>query len=103
MTAADVLDRLAELGINAWIAGEKLLLEPGSKVPPELFEEVRQHKAEILSTIRRRMVGDGQAPPLDRPPATERELRRWMDHTADPEVFDRWLAWAMSYSDPVEE
>ena len=101
MNAADVLDRLAELGINAWTAGEKLLLEPGSKVPPELFEEVRQHKAEILSALR--TVGDGQAPPLDRSPATEQELRRLIDHLADPEVFARWLEWAMNYSDPPEE
>ena len=100
MTAADVLDRLAELGINAWIAGEKLLLEPGSKVPPELFEEVRQHKAEILSALR--TVGDGQAPPLNRPPATEQELRRLIDHLADPEAFARWREWAMTFTDQSE-
>ena len=101
MNAADVLDRLAELGINAWTAGEKLLLEPGSKVPPELFEEVRQHKTEILFALRR--IGDGQAPPLDRPPATQQELRRLVDHLAEPEAFTRWLEWAMNYSDPVEK
>jgi len=25
-----------------------------------------------------------------------------MDHTADPEVFARWLEWAMNRFDPVE-
>ena len=45
---------------------------------------------------------DGQPPPLNQPPQNEQELRRWMDHTADPEVFVRWLEWAMNYTDPVE-
>jgi len=100
VTAADVLDRLAELGINAWTAGEKLRLQPGSKVPPELFEEVRQHKAEILSVLR--TVGDGQAPLLNRPPATEQELRRLIDLLADPEAFARWREWAMTFTDQAE-
>ena len=39
---------------------------------------------------------DGQLPPLDRPPQNEHELRRWMDHTADPEAFAQWLRWAMN-------
>jgi hypothetical protein len=40
---------------------------------------------------------------LDLPLKTEQELRRWMDYTADPEVFARWLEWAMNYTDPVED
>ena len=48
-------------------------------------------------------VGDGEAPPLDRSPLTEQGLRRWMDYTADPEVFARWLEWAMNYTDTVED
>ena len=27
----------------------------------------------------------------------EEELRRWMDRTADPKKFARWLDWAMTY------
>mgnify|MGYP000430384082 CR=1 FL=1 len=46
---------------------------------------------------------DGQPPPLNRPPQTEQELRRLIDHLADPEAFARWLEWAMNYSDPEEE
>ena len=44
----------------------------------------------------------GQAPPLDRPPATEQELRRLIDQLADPEAFTQWLEWAMDYTDPAE-
>ena len=79
----------------------ELVLRPGNKVPTDLLPEVRQHKAGIIEQLR--VVGDGQPPPLGRPPKTEKELRRWMDHTADPEVFAQWLEWAMSYTAPVED
>jgi hypothetical protein len=52
--ATDVLDRLTELGVMAYATEEKLLLEPGSKVPPDLLVEVRQNKAEIVARLRRR-------------------------------------------------
>ena len=55
MKATDVLDRLTELGVMAYATGEKLLLEPGSKVPPDLLVEVRQNKAEIVARLRRRI------------------------------------------------
>ena len=72
----------------------------GSGIPPcgeilQLSYCARSERSAIRSA-------DGQAPPLDRPPKTEQELRRWMDHTADPEVFARWLEWAMNRFDPVE-
>ena len=54
MKATDVLDRLTELGVMAYATEEKLLLEPGSKVPPDLLVEVRQNKAEIVARLRRR-------------------------------------------------
>lgn len=47
-------------------------------------------------------VGDGQPPPLHRPPKTEQELRRLIDYLVDPENFTRWLAWAMNRVDPAE-
>jgi hypothetical protein len=48
-------------------------------------------------------LSDGQPPPLDRPPKTERELRRLFDYwEADPEVFTRWLEWAMAYTEAAE-
>ena len=51
MTAADVLDELASLGITATASGEKLLLVPGSKVPQELLVEVKEHKNELLELV----------------------------------------------------
>jgi hypothetical protein len=48
-------------------------------------------------------VGDGQLPPLDRPPATETELRRLIDYLADPVAFAQWFARLMQQTDPAEE
>jgi hypothetical protein len=42
-------------------------------------------------------VGDGQLPPLDRPPETEMELRRLMDYLADPVAFAQWFARLMEH------
>ena len=102
MDASGVLDRLTDLGINARVDCEKLFLSPVDRVPAELLGEVRQYKAEIIQELSR-PCGDGQPPPLDRPPETEIELRRLIDHLADPENFSRWLEWAMSRTDPAEE
>jgi len=73
----------------------------GSGIPPcgEILQPSCCEKSE-RSAIR---FADGQLPPLDRAPQTEQELLRWMDHTADPEAFARWLEWAMNYTDPVED
>ena len=52
MTATEVLDRLEELGVTAWAYGEKVRLQPGSNVPPELLAEVREHKTEVLTLLK---------------------------------------------------
>ena len=99
--AIELLKQLRSFGVSVSLDHEELVLRPGNKVPADLLPEVRQHKAGIIEQLR--AVGDGQAPPLNRPPKTEQELRRWMDHTADPEAFARWLERAMSYTDLVED
>ena len=68
----------------------------GQPTPEALavVETLKEQKAEVVSFLRRH--GDGQAPPLDRPPACEQELRRLMDWTADPKRFAQWLEWAMT-------
>ena len=99
--AAELLEQLQSFGVSVSVDQDELVLRPGNKVPADLLPEVRQHKAGIIEHLR--AVGDGQPPPLDRPPKTEQELRRWMDHTADPEAFAQWLEWAMTYTDPVED
>ena len=76
----------------------------GSGIPP--FGEILQLSCCERSERSERSAirfADGQLPRLDRPPQNEQELRRWMDHTADPEAFARWLERAMSYTDPVED
>ena len=101
MDANAVLGKLSELGVTAHAEGGNILIQPASKVPPELKDALRENKSELL-TILALAVGDGQLPPLDRPPLTEQELRRLIDHLGDPEVFAAWFDWAMEYTDPAE-
>ena len=99
MTGPELLREVLSWGGEVWANGDRLELAFPDDFPVILIEDLKQRKAELLSTIRRDMVGDGQAPPLDRPPATEQELRRLIDHLADPEAFARWREWAMTFTD----
>ena len=54
MEAALLLDRLNALAVTVTIVGEKLRLQPGSKVPLEMVEEVRQKKGQIIEEMRAR-------------------------------------------------
>ena len=101
MDANAVLNRLSELGVTARAEGGMVLIQPASKVPPELKDAVRENKAEILALLDG-PVGDGQAPPLDRPPKTEQELRRLIDYLDDPANFSRWLENLMQRADLAE-
>jgi hypothetical protein len=58
MTPEAILKCLGELGISARARGDKLRVEPGSRVPPELVSEIRQHKQGILELL-------GEAPSAD--------------------------------------
>ncbi|HZA24938.1 MAG TPA: hypothetical protein VFA32_20470, partial [Dehalococcoidia bacterium] len=71
----------------------------------ELVPEIRQHKAELMSLVyqRKALVGDGQLPPLDLPPATETELRRLIDYLDDPVSFAQWFERLMQQTDPSVE
>ena len=101
MEAIELLDHLRACGVSVLVDREELVLRPASKIPPNLLEEVRQHKAAIVHELSQR-YGDGVLPPFARPPATEQELRRLMDYIADSDTFDAWLDWAMGYTDPAE-
>ena len=59
MTPQAILKRLGELGISARASGDKLRVEPGSKVPPELVPEIRRYKQEILGLLASASVDDG--------------------------------------------
>ena len=99
--AAELLEQLQSFGVSVSVDQDELVLRPGNKVPADLLPEVRQHKAGIIEQLR--PAGGGQAPPLNRAPQTEQELRRLIDHLADYEAFDQWLEWAITYTDSVED
>ena len=102
MTGPELLREVRSWGGEVWANGDGLELAFSDDFPAKLIEDLKQRKTEILAALRCRAIGDGQAPPLDRPPATERELRRLIDHLADPEAFSRWLEWAMTFTDQSE-
>ncbi len=58
-SAAAVLEKARALGIKVTPSGDRILLEPGSKAPPELVQAVRQHKGEILAILSRPQVAEG--------------------------------------------
>ena len=102
MTSGETLAELERLGVVLEPNGDKLRYRASEgALTPKLREAMAENKTEILSALRR--IGDGQAPPLDRPPATQQELRRLIDHLAEPESFTWWLEWAMTYTDPAED
>ena len=53
MDAAAILARLHEVGVKAIPEGTSLVLEPGSKVPPDLYEPIRANKPQIMEVLRR--------------------------------------------------
>jgi len=57
--AAAILEKLSLLGIATTPSGEKLLLEPGSKVPADLVSQIREHKTEILAHLGKPKLVDG--------------------------------------------
>ena len=98
--AVVVLGRAQEVGLIVWLEGSNLKVQGLQEPTPQtraVVESLKEHKEEVITYLRQ--YGDGQPPPLDRPPASEQELRRWMDWTADPEKFAAWLQWAMSRTD----
>jgi len=75
---------------------------PSSGVPKVPQGGSGTYGTAIVERSSGKKVGDGLGPPLDRPPQTEQELRRLIDHLADPEVFAAWFKWAMECTDPAE-
>lgn len=52
MDAKELLERLERVGVRAETSGDTLRLTPGSRVPSDLVELVRWHKAEIIAALR---------------------------------------------------
>ena len=105
MGATELLHELRARGISVSLDGSELILRPGSRLPPDLLKEIRQRKAEIMSLVcqKKARVGDGQLPPLDRPPANETELRRLIDYLDDSVAFALWFEALMRQADPAEK
>ena len=110
MDASAILNRLHDLGITVEASGQKVRLQPGSKVPSDLLDEVRRHKAEIISELNRgneinelsqTSRGDSRADLLVRLQEGQRWLldqhQRWQvgDASAatDDEFSRVWNAW----------
>ncbi len=76
----DVLEEVRALGVEVIPHGDKLVIRPASKVPPELKARLRERKAEVLAALR-----ESTAPR----PATcaascyEVEPGRWIHHPWD--------------------
>ena len=51
MLATEILTALQEVGATARVNGDKLLVEPGNRVPAELVPEIREHKLEIMELV----------------------------------------------------
>ena len=51
MQATEILTALQEVGATARVDGDKLLVEPGNRVPAELVPEIREHKLEIMELV----------------------------------------------------
>ncbi len=51
MTAAEILERLTDLGVTVEAVGKKLRLTPGSLLPSALVSEVRSHTDELVGLL----------------------------------------------------
>lgn len=48
----EILAELKAIGVEVIPQGDKLLICPASRVPPELKQRLREHKAEVLAELR---------------------------------------------------
>ena len=72
MDAGEILEKLEKLGVEVGIgsASDKLSLNPGAAVPPDLLAEIKEHKPELLRILKLR----GYRSKYSEPEATNKEL-----------------------------
>jgi hypothetical protein len=110
--AAEVLTTLKGLGVRAWAEGEKLVVEPGSRVPAALVPEIRRHKAEILVLLagkaegehrqcRYRQVYPGPGPGEGELAEMERRVNREGSVLCWAEILDDFVAFHRDDVDPA--
>ena len=51
MTASDIIQELNRRGVELKVEGERLRFRPKHAVTPDLLATMREHKAEIVSTL----------------------------------------------------
>lgn len=104
MEGLGLLDRARAAGLRVSADGDMLVIR-GPRSADGLARELLEHKGEILALLRYHQMGpsgDGQPPPLGRPPRSREELARLVDWLADPPAFATWLKRLMQQVDPAE-
>lgn len=71
-----VLEEIEALGVEIFSQGGNLVIQPASRVPSELKERLRAHKAEVLAVLKPR-------PAACSPTCYEVEPGRWIHHPWD--------------------
>lgn len=62
MNAAALVERATNAGVRVWADGDKLRFKPGhGTLPPELIEEFRQSKPEVMALLRARATVESAA------------------------------------------
>ena len=62
MNVAAVLDRLESQGVTITVTGDQVKLEPGSRVPSDLVEQLKHHKKEVVAFLRGRNTQSANPP-----------------------------------------
>ena len=88
MNAADVMERLSELGVQARVDGQDLVLRPREAVPPDLVPWLRRYKADILRHVKaqRRSVPAGRSRGSARPESVKVGTSQSSNQDMTPEL-----------------
>jgi len=102
MTAVEVLEKLDEIGVTAWLVDGNIRLKPTSRVTPDLRFEIQEGKADIVRELNQSSEGKFEEHSLITLLRTDQE---WLvdqhqksqsgDYTAasDAEFSRAWNAW----------
>jgi hypothetical protein len=78
-----ILEELKAIGVEVLPHGSDLVIRPASKVPPELKERLRAHKAEVLAILKAGAASTGARRATCSPTCYEVEPGRWVHHPRD--------------------